>query len=85
MLSEPKYAGMAVSELFDLESLEFRLIELERREAEIERGLAPLLVRNGRFPDDATEREIAGLRKDHLQVRRELNTIRALLVPVRPR
>ena len=76
---------MAVSELFALDSLALRLVELERREADIERSLAPLLVRNGRIPDGDTERQIAGLRNDHLDVRRELNTIRARLVPVRPR
>ena len=76
---------MAISELIDLDSLELRLVELERRESDIERSLAPLLVRDGRVPDGDTERQIARLRKDHLEVRRELNTIRARLVPVRPR
>ena len=51
---------MAVSELFALDSLALRLVELERREADIERSLAPLLVRNGRIPDGDTERQIAG-------------------------
>jgi hypothetical protein len=76
---------MAVSELSDVASLQLLLVELERREADIERGLAPLLVRNGRSPDETTERQIAALRKDHLEVRRELNAIRARLVPVLPR
>jgi hypothetical protein len=76
---------MAISELIDLDSLALQLAELERREAEIERSLASLLVRNGRVPDGDTERQIAGLQKDHLEVRRELNTVRARLVPVRPR
>ncbi len=76
---------MAVSELSDLGALELRLVELEDREADIEGGLAQLLARNGRFRDDAMEERIAGLRKDHLEVRRELNTIRARLVPILPR
>jgi len=73
---------MAVSELSDLGSLELRLVELEHREAEIEGGLARLLAQNGRFPAAVTEQRIAGLRRDHLEVRRELNTVRARLVPI---
>ncbi len=73
---------MAVSELRDTEVLAFRLVELEEREALIERNLATLLETDGRLRDDAGERQIAGLRNEHLEVRRELNTVRARLVPI---
>jgi hypothetical protein len=71
---------MPVSELSDPGSLALRLVELENREADIERGLAPLLGRQSGAIDGATVREIVGLRRAHLDVRRELNTIRARLV-----
>ena len=73
---------MPVSELTDLRSLELRLAELESREGEIERGLAPLLGRQRGAPDGGAEHEVAALRRAHLEVRRELNTIRARLVPI---
>ena len=73
---------MAVSELRDPDALAFRLVELEEREAQVERRLARLLETQGRAEDDETERQIAGLRKEHLELRRQLNTVRARLVPI---
>ena len=73
---------MAVSELRDPDALAFRLVELEEREAQVERRLARLLETQGRVADDVTERQIAGLRKEHLELRRQLNTVRARLVPI---
>ncbi|MGZ4403816.1 MAG: hypothetical protein ACXVRI_13345 [Gaiellaceae bacterium] len=73
---------MAVSELRDPDALAFRLVELEEQEAQVERRLARLLETQGRADDDGTERQIAGLRKEHLELRRQLNTVRARLVPI---
>jgi predicted nucleic acid-binding Zn-ribbon protein len=73
---------MTVSELSDLGALELRLAELEGREAAIEHSLAPLLERQRAAPDSVVQCEVAALRKAHLETRRELNTIRARLVPL---
>ncbi len=73
---------MSVSELHDADALAFRLVELERREAEVEGRLAALLETHGPSPDELAERLIAALRRDHLEIRRELNTVRARLVPL---
>ena len=73
---------MAVTQLRDADTLAVRLAELEQQETGIERRLASLLDTQGRSPDDAAERQIAALRKEHLELRRELNTVRARLVPI---
>ena len=73
---------MAVSELRDPDTLAFRLGVLEEREAEVERRLVALLEADGHVRDDVAEGELAGLQKEHLELRRELNTVRARLVPL---
>jgi predicted nucleic acid-binding Zn-ribbon protein len=66
----------------DLEELVGRLEQLEDREAELECQLTKLLGRQRGLPGDAVPHQIAVLQRDHLDTRRELNTIRARLVPV---
>jgi hypothetical protein len=73
---------MAVHKLPDIDSLAVRVIELEDQEAEIERRLVKLMDRHSQYPNEVTERQIADLQKQHLETRRELNTVRAQLVPI---
>ena len=73
---------MATHKLPDFDALAVRLIELERQEAEIERHLERLLDRQGQFPNELTARRIAELQTTHLETRREMNTVRARLVPI---
>ncbi len=73
---------MAVSELRDAAALGRRLAELEAREAVVEHRLSELLTAHDHSPGEVTGRRIAELRSEHLGIRRELNTIRARLVPL---
>jgi hypothetical protein len=73
---------MAVHDLPDFDALAVRVVELEDQEAEIERRLVKLMDRHGQYPNEVTERQIGDLQKQHLETRRELNTVRAQLVPI---
>ncbi len=73
---------MAASELSDADAVALRLLELEDREADVEHRLSELLTAHEHSPDEVTERQIAELRSEHLGIRRELNTVRARLVPL---
>ena len=73
---------MAAHELPDYDDLALQLIQLERKEAEIERRLIRLQDRHGQFPNELTKRQFDELNTEHLRVRREINTIRARLVPI---
>ncbi len=73
---------MAVHKLPDFDALAVRVIELEDQEAEIERRLVKLMDRHGQYPNEVTERQISELQRQHLETRRELNTVRAQLVPI---
>ncbi len=73
---------MAADELPNFDELTVRVIELEHQEGEIERRLAKLQDRHGQFPNEVTERQITELHTQHLAVRREVNTIRARLLPI---
>jgi predicted nucleic acid-binding Zn-ribbon protein len=73
---------MAVSERCDFDELAVRLIQLERREAEIERRLTRLQDRHGQFPNEMSGRQLNELNTEHIRVRQQITTIRAQLVPI---
>ena len=80
--AHPELHGMATHELPDFDELAVRLVQLEREEGSIEQRLSRLMDRNGQFPNEVTARQIGDLQKQHLETRRELNTVRARLVPI---
>jgi hypothetical protein len=75
--------GVAADELPDLDELALELVQLEHREARVERQLVRLQDRHATFPSELTERQVAALQQEHLELRRRMNTIEATLLPIR--
>jgi predicted nucleic acid-binding Zn-ribbon protein len=73
---------VAADRLPDLDALALELVQLEHREAHVERQLVRLQDRHATFPSEMTERQLASLQREHLEMRREMNTIRAKLLPI---
>ncbi len=78
----PELHRMAAHELPDLDQLARRLVVLERLEDDVVRQLDRLLDRQGQFPSELTARRITETQTKHLELRREMNTIRARLLPI---
>jgi predicted nucleic acid-binding Zn-ribbon protein len=73
---------VASDRLPDLDELALELVQLEHREPELERRLIKLQDRYATCPSELTERQIAALQHEHLEMRRRMNTIRAKLLPI---
>lgn len=73
---------MRAEKLPDYDALAFELVQLEHREADLERRLVRGQDRNATFPSETSERQAATLHAELLGLRRRMNTIRAQLVPI---
>lgn len=73
---------MAAPALPDLDELALRHVRLRRRETEVGRRLVKAHDRHATFPSELTRRRVDELEQDLAGLRRELESIRARLLPI---
>jgi signal transduction histidine kinase len=73
---------MAAPALPDFDQLMLRLVQLEHLERETERRLIKAQDRNSAFPNEVSGRLVATLTTEQHELRTEMDSIRAQLVPI---
>lgn len=73
---------MAHHELPDFDALALELIQLEHREADIERRLAIAQDRNATFASEFNDRQATKMNTELVERRRRINDLRVQLLPI---
>ncbi len=74
--------SMAAPALPDFDALALRLVQLEHREGDAERRVVKLQDRYATFPSEMGERQVEEAHRTLLVMRREMNDLRAQLLPI---